>query len=68
MLDYYVATECCVRLTKALYFSEFSPELYYTSSAGVPSTPDPPTLVQATASSLQLSWQKPNTNGGMYTC
>lgn len=50
----------------SLIFSAFSPELCYTSSAGVPSTPDPPSLVQATASSLQLTWKKPNTNGG--TC
>ena len=48
------------------YFSEFSPELHYTSSAGVPSTPDPPFLVKATACSLQLSWKKPNTNGGTW--
>ena len=53
-------------LKVSLYFSEFSPELHYTSSAGVPSTPDPPSLVQASASSLQLSWKKTNTNGG--TC
>ncbi|XP_028401891.1 fibronectin type-III domain-containing protein 3A-like [Dendronephthya gigantea] len=47
--------------------SEFSPELRYTSSAGVPSIPDPPSLLKATTNSLQLSWKKPNTNGADIT-
>lgn len=47
--------------------SQFSAELRYTANAAVPSTPDPPTLIEATASSLQLSWNKPNTNGAEIT-
>lgn len=63
------ATPCSFRLqaVNSIGASKFSKELKCVSSAGVPSTPEPPKLDKAGINSIYLSWSKPESKGAEIT-